>query len=57
MAEQGFEQSQSLHLQQTIAPQMQQSLQVLQAATLDLRQLVQREMDENPVSLLKVWPS
>ena len=49
MAEQGFEQSQSLHLQQTIAPQMQQSLQVLQSATLDLRQLVQREMDENPV--------
>lgn len=49
MAEQRFEQSQALHLHQTIAPQMQQSLQVLQAATMELRHLVQQEMEGNPV--------
>ncbi|MCB1236565.1 MAG: RNA polymerase factor sigma-54 [Verrucomicrobiae bacterium] len=49
MSEFRFEQSQSLGLQQTIAPQMQQSLQVLQAATLELRQLVRKELEENPV--------
>lgn len=49
MPEQRFEQSQGLHLHQTIAPQMQQSLQVLQAATMDLRHLVRQELEENPV--------
>ncbi|MCB1087668.1 MAG: RNA polymerase factor sigma-54 [Verrucomicrobiae bacterium] len=49
MAEQRFEQSHALHLQQTIAPQMQQSLQVLQAPTLELRHLVRQELEENPV--------
>ncbi len=49
MPEQRFEQSQALHLHQTIAPQMQQSLQVLQAATMELRQLVRQELEENPV--------
>ena len=49
MPEQRFEQSQGLHLHQTIAPQMQQSLQVLQAATMDLRNLVRQELEENPV--------
>jgi RNA polymerase sigma-54 factor len=48
MAGQGFEQSQSLQLQQTIAPQMQQSLQVLQSATLELRHLIQQELEVNP---------
>jgi len=48
MAEQRFDQSQSLLLQQTIAPQMQQSLQLLQTPTLELRHLVQQEMVENP---------
>lgn len=48
MAEQRFDQSQSLQQQQTIAPQMQQSLQLLQTPTLELRHLVQQEMAENP---------
>jgi len=48
MSGQGFEQSQSLNLQQTIAPQMQQSLQVLQAPTLELRHLIQQELEANP---------
>tara|TARA_R110000850_G_scaffold261695_2_gene389810 strand:- start:1577 stop:3076 length:1500 start_codon:yes stop_codon:yes gene_type:complete len=48
MPEQRFDQSQSLQQQQTIAPQMQQSLQLLQTPTLELRQLVQQEMVENP---------
>ncbi len=47
MADIHLHQTQSL--QQSIAPQMQQSLQVLQAATLELRQLVQQELVENPV--------
>ncbi|MCB1064017.1 MAG: RNA polymerase factor sigma-54 [Verrucomicrobiae bacterium] len=49
MSEQRFEQSQGLGLHQTIAPQMQQSLQVLQAATMELRHLVRQELEENPV--------
>lgn len=49
MPEQRFEQSQTLGLHQTIAPQMQQSLQVLQAPTLELRHLVRQELEENPV--------
>ena len=48
MAEQRFDQTQSLQQQQTIAPQMQQSLQLLQTPTLELRHLVQKEMVENP---------
>lgn len=47
MADIHLQQSQSL--QQSIAPQMQQSLQILQAATLELKALVQQEMVENPV--------
>jgi RNA polymerase sigma-54 factor len=45
----GLEQYQGLHLQQTLSPQMQQSLFVLQAPLLELRQLVSRELVENPV--------
>jgi len=45
--------NQGLHLeqglQQTIAPQMQQSLQILQTATVELGQLVRQEMAINPV--------
>ena len=40
---------QSLSQQQKLSPQMQQSLQVLQVPTLELRQLVQQELEENPV--------
>ncbi len=48
MPEQRFDQSQSLQQQQTIAPQMQQSLQLLQTPTLELRHLIQEELDSNP---------
>lgn len=48
MPEQRFDQFQSLHQQQTIAPQMQQSLQLLQTPTLELRQLVSQELAVNP---------
>ncbi len=44
----GLEQVQSLHLQQTLSPQMQQSLQILQAPLLDLRIAVSKELMENP---------
>ena len=49
MSEQGFQQTQNLSLQQKLSPQMQQSLQVLQAPTLELRKLIQQELSENPV--------
>ncbi len=49
MPDVGFQQSQNLSLQTTITPQMQQSLQILQAPTLELSQLVAQEMLENPV--------
>lgn len=45
----GFEQSLGLSLQQTLSPQMQQSLQVLQAPVLELRNLVEQELQANPV--------
>ena len=45
----GLQHSQNLSQQQTITPQMQQSLQILQVAALDLQQLVEQEMLENPV--------
>lgn len=48
MAEQRFDQSQSLLQNQTIAPQMQQSLQLLQTPTLELRHLIQQELVTNP---------
>lgn len=48
MPEQRFDQSQSMLQQQSIAPQMQQSLQLLQTPTLELRQLVQQELIINP---------
>src|SRR5204862_6741630 len=49
MAAQGMHQSQNLSLQQVLAPQLQQSLLILQAPLLDLRNLVQQEMETNPV--------
>lgn len=45
----GFEQSLGLSLQQTLSPQMQQSLQLLQAPVLELRNLVEQELQVNPV--------
>ena len=49
MAGQGLHQSQNLSLQQVLAPQLQQSLLILQAPLLELRNLVQQEMETNPV--------
>src|SRR5256886_3115676 len=49
MAGQGMQQSQNLSLQQVLAPQLQQSLLILQAPLLELRNLVQQEMEPNPV--------
>jgi RNA polymerase sigma-54 factor len=48
MPDQGLQQVQRLGLQQTLSPQMQQSLQILQAPALELRTLVQQEMLVNP---------
>ena len=53
MAGQGMQarllQGQSLALQQVLSPQLQQSLLVLQTPLLELRNLVQQEMETNPV--------
>src|SRR2546423_14606720 len=49
MAAQGMHQSQNLSLQQVLAPQLQQSLLILQAPLLELRNLVQQELETNPV--------
>lgn len=40
---------QNLGLSQTLSPQMQQSLHLLQAPVLELRSLIQQEMEANPV--------
>src|SRR5205814_1750871 len=42
-------QSQNFALQQVLAPQLQQSLLILQAPLLELHNLVQQEMETNPV--------
>jgi RNA polymerase sigma-54 factor len=44
----GMEQIQGLALQQTLSPQMQQSLHILQAPLMELRQLVSAELESNP---------
>ncbi len=44
----GMEQIAGLALQQTLSPQMQQSLNILQAPLTELRQLVDAELRENP---------
>ncbi|MBV8813481.1 MAG: RNA polymerase factor sigma-54 [Verrucomicrobia bacterium] len=49
MAGPGMQQIQGLGLQQVLAPQLQQSLQILQAPTLELRNIVQQELQTNPV--------
>ncbi|MCC7374362.1 MAG: RNA polymerase factor sigma-54 [Verrucomicrobiales bacterium] len=46
---QGMQLSQGLALQQVLSPQMQQSLALLQAHVLELRNLVEQEMAQNPV--------
>src|SRR5438046_6174907 len=49
MAGQGMHQTQSLALQHVLSPQLQQSLLILQTPLLELRNLVQQEMETNPV--------
>jgi RNA polymerase sigma-54 factor len=49
MAGHGMQQSQHLALHQILAPQLQQSLLILQTPLLELRNLVQQEMETNPV--------
>jgi RNA polymerase sigma-54 factor len=49
MAAQGMQQRQSLALQQVLSPQLQQSLLILQTPLLELRNLIQQEMETNPV--------
>jgi RNA polymerase sigma-54 factor len=44
----GMEQIQGLALQQTLSPQMQQSLHILQAPLMELRQLIASELEANP---------
>ncbi len=44
-----MQQSQTMSLQQVLAPQLQQSLAILQAPLLELRSLIQQEMEMNPV--------
>lgn len=44
----GLSQTQSLSQQQVLAPQLQQSLQILQAPVLELRNLIQQEIESNP---------
>ncbi len=52
-----MQQTQSLQLQQTLAPQLQQSLAILQAPVLELRSLVQQELESNPVLEEELPPS
>lgn len=44
----GLSQSQTLSQQQVLAPQLQQSLQILQVPMLELRNLIQQELQSNP---------
>lgn len=49
MAAPGLQQTQSIGLQQILSPQLQHSLLILQTPLLELRNLVQQEMETNPV--------
>ena len=46
---QGLHLSQKMALSQVLAPQLQQSLALLQAPTLELKALVEQELQQNPV--------
>ena len=46
---QGMHLSQRMSLQQVLAPQLQQSLQLLQAPMLELKALVEQELQQNPI--------
>lgn len=49
MPEASLHESQDLGLQQRLSPQMRQSLEILQATALELRQLLRQELETNPV--------
>mgnify|MGYP003326812233 FL=1 len=49
MAQQGLQLSQNMSLNQALAPQLQQSLNLLQAPTLELKAMVDQELQVNPV--------
>ncbi len=49
MAQQGLHISQRMGQQQVLSPQMQQSLQMLQAPMLELKALIEQELQQNPV--------
>ena len=49
MAQQGFQMSQKMSLNQVLAPQLQQSLNLLQAPMLELKAMVDQELQLNPV--------
>ena len=49
MAGPGMSQTQNMSMQQVLAPQLQQSLVILQAPMLELRNIVQQELQTNPV--------
>src|SRR3954453_3072217 len=46
---QGLHLSQKMALSQVLAPQLQQSLALLQAPTLELKALIEQELQQNPV--------
>jgi RNA polymerase sigma-54 factor len=46
---QGMQQNLNVSMQQVLAPQLQQSLQILQVPMLELRNLIQQEIQTNPV--------
>ena len=48
MAEQYFSQSQQQRMQMVLAPQLRQSLELLQVPVMELLSLVQQEMEQNP---------
>jgi RNA polymerase sigma-54 factor len=49
MADQFLSLNHKQEMQQTLAPHLRQSLEVLQAPILELRTLIQKEMDQNPI--------
>ncbi|MCX7915745.1 MAG: RNA polymerase sigma-54 factor, partial [Verrucomicrobiae bacterium] len=49
MATQGLHQVQRLSLQQILAPQLQQSLHLLQVSTMELQSLIAEELQQNPL--------
>ncbi len=46
---QGMQQTQTLGLHQTLAPQLQQSLAILQAPMMELQGIIRQEMESNPI--------